>query len=119
MKARVVRNREVPPQETGWGSLQWLVSAANGASERMTFGRVTIGPGKSNPPHAHPNCEEILFVVSGRIEHALPEGGTVRLGPGDCIVLPEGAPHHARNAGAEKAVVVVAFSSAERETVGE
>ena len=119
MEARVIRKGDVEPQKTEWGSLQWLVSAENGASERMTFGRVTLGPGKGNPPHTHPNCEEILFVVSGRIEHALPEGGTVRLGPGDCIVLPEGAPHYALNVGPDEAVVVVAFSSAERQTVGE
>ncbi len=119
MKARVVRKEDVPPQETDWGGLQWLVSAANGASTRMTFGRVTLGPGKANPMHSHPNCEEILFVVSGRIEHSLPEGGTASLGPGDCIVLPEGATHQARNVGSDEAVVVVAFSSAERETLGE
>ena len=116
MNARVVRKEDVPSQETDWGGLQWLVSAANGASARMTFGRVTLRPGKANPMHSHPNCEEILFVVSGRIEHSLPEGGTAQLGAGDCIVLPEGAPHRARNVGSEEAVVVVAFSSAERET---
>jgi len=54
MNAKVVRKEDVPPQETDWGGLQWLVSAANGASARMTFGRVTLGPGKANPMHSHP-----------------------------------------------------------------
>jgi quercetin dioxygenase-like cupin family protein len=119
MNAKVVRKEDAPPEETDWGSLQWLVCAANGASARMTFGRVTLRPGEANPMHSHPNCEEILFVVSGQVEHSLPEGGTAHLGPGDCIVLPEGSPHQARNVGSDEAVVVVAFSSAERETLGE
>ena len=85
----------------------------------MTLGRVTFKPGRSNPFHHHPNCEEILFVVSGDIEHTLPEGGTVHLHEGDCIVLPEGKSHQATNVGDREAVVIVAFNTAEREVVSE
>jgi quercetin dioxygenase-like cupin family protein len=116
---RVIRKSNAPIEKTDWGSLQWLVSASNQASDKMTFGRVTFKPGESNPSHTHPNCEEILFVVCGTIEHTLPEGGTAILEAGDSIVLPPGKPHRAKNVGSEEAVVVVAFSSAHRETVGE
>jgi quercetin dioxygenase-like cupin family protein len=116
---RVIRKTDAPIEKTDWGSLQWLVSASNKASDKMTLGRVTFKPGQSNPSHYHPNCEEVLFVVSGKIEHTLSEGGTVLLEAGDCIVLPPGGPHRAKNVGSEEAVVVVAFSSAHRETVGE
>ena len=85
----------------------------------MTFGRVTIKPGKTNPIHSHPNCEEILYVLSGSIEHSLPQGGRATLNPGDCIVLEQGSEHQARNIGTEEAVVLVAFNSANRETIGE
>ena len=119
MSATVVRGRDVPAIEQSWGSLQWLVGGERGKACDMTFGRVTFEPGEANPGHHHPNCDEILFVVSGRIEHALPESGTVELGPGDCIVLPKGGQHSARNVGEGEAVVVVAFNSADRQTVGE
>ncbi|MFC1601805.1 cupin domain-containing protein [Candidatus Sumerlaeota bacterium] len=119
MDAKVIRGADTPREQTEWGSLQWLVAAANGASEQMTLGRVTFKPGQANPPHHHPNCEEILFVVQGQLEHTLPQGGTARLGPGDCIVLPTGHGHQATNVGEEEAVVIVAFSSADRQTVGE
>ena len=117
--ARVVRGSEVEPIRTDWGSLQWLVGGPNDSGVGMTFGRVTFQPGQANPAHLHPNCEELLFVVAGEIEHSLPEGGTTILRAGDCIVLPRGKGHQARNIGASEAVVVVAFNSADRQTVGE
>ena len=115
----VVRNENVEVINTDWGSLQWLVSGKNGLSKNMTLGRVTFKQGQANPPHYHPNCEEILYVVSGEIEHSLPGGGTAILKHGDCIVLPKGVKHNAKNIGSKEAVVIVAFDSAFRETIGE
>lgn len=117
MRCSVIRGKDAPVQETKWGSLQWLVSPENGTSEHMTIGRVTFKPGRSNPRHHHPNCEEILYVVAGEIEHTLPEGGTARLQAGDCIVIPAGKAHLAKNIGDDEAVVLVAFSSADRKMV--
>ncbi len=119
MNAKVIRKSDVAVESTDWGSLQWLVSDANNASEHMTFGRVTLKPGQANPPHHHPNGEEILFVVSGELEHTLPQGEAVTLRAGDCIVLPAGGIHWARNLGETEAVVIVAFNSACRKVVGE
>lgn len=119
MKTHVIRKDAVEEVKTDWGSLQWLVCGEAGTSERMTFGRVTIRPGCANPSHHHPNCEELLFVAAGRVEHTLPEGGAVTLFPGDCIVLPAGAVHQARCVSEEEAVVLVAFSSPNRQTIGE
>ncbi len=95
------------------------MSQAGGTSDNLTLGRVTFKPGESNPGHHHPNCEEILFVVSGTIEHTLPEGGTTLLEPGDCVVLPTGNKHFAKNVGDDEAVVIVAFSAGDRQTIGE
>jgi len=115
----VVRKGDVEVIEAPWGTLQWLVSGDRGMSEKMTLGRVTFKPGQANPPHLHPSCEEILFVVAGTLEHSLPSGETVVLRPGDCIVLPQGMKHNAKNVGDGEAVVVVCYSSAYRKVVGE
>lgn len=115
-KATVIRRAETPVQSTAWGSLQWLVNGQAVPGTAMTLGRVTFKPGQSNPPHAHPNCEEILFVVEGTVEHTVPQGGTVRLEAGDCIVLPRGCAHTAKNIGAGDAVVIVAFNAPDRRT---
>jgi len=119
MEATVIRGSAVEVTLAPWGSVQWLVCGKAGTSRHMTLGRVTIKPGQANPMHVHPNCEEILFVAQGDIEHALPQGGAVRLAPGDCIVVPANGPHQARNVGQTEAVVVVAFSSPDRQTLNE
>jgi quercetin dioxygenase-like cupin family protein len=98
-----------------WGTLTWHVSAALGNSSAMTFGIATILPGQINPRHRHPNCEEILHVIRGRIEHWLGETSYL-LDAGDTISIPANVWHQARALGDEEAVMAISFSSAERDT---
>lgn len=71
-----------------WGTLSWRVSRALGNSTVMTFGRATIRAGMSNPRHRHPNCDEVLHVLSKR--HAVQwERGWVQrygCGPGNAMI---------------------------------
>lgn len=106
----------VEPQS--WGRLEWMISGALGNSESMTVGRCYIHPGERNPRHYHPNCDEVLHVISGTIEHTVDDEVTT-MGPGDTISIPSGALHNARNTGADEAVFVIAFSTPDRKTVGE
>ena len=98
-----------------WGTLRWLVSRTLGNSATMTFGRATIPAGIENPRHRHPNCDEILHVLSGRIEHSLGEE-RFTMEPGDTISIPAGVWHNAHALGDVDAVTVICFSSADRET---
>ena len=82
----------------------------------MTVGRSEIYPGKENVPHYHPNCDEVLHVIQGTIEHFC-DDDLMRMGPGDTISIPTGAVHHARNVGEDVAVLVIAYSSAMREAI--
>lgn len=106
----------VEPQP--WGRLEWMVSDAIGNSDTMTIGKCFIEPGQHNPVHHHPNCDEVLHVVRGRIRHRV-DDEYVEMGPGDTISIPQGAIHHAENIGDEMAEFVIAFSTARREVVGE
>ncbi len=107
---------EVQPMD--WGHLEWMVSGERGNSATMTVGRCHILPGRENPRHYHPNCDEVLHVLSGVIEHSLGDE-VIRMTAGDTISIPTGTMHNARNAGDSEAVFVIAFSSAYREVVGE
>ena len=99
-----------------WGSLQWLASERIGNTSGLTLGRVVIKKGQSNPRHAHFNCEEILYLLSGKLEHTL---GNERMlmEAGDTIAVPAGEYHHAINVGEEDADMIVAYSSANRDFV--
>lgn len=69
----VISPPEVICFDQPWGSLIWLASREIGNSTTMTFGRVVIAADQENPRHCHPNCDEILHLLSGRIEHCLGE----------------------------------------------
>ncbi|MEV0291355.1 cupin domain-containing protein [Kribbella sp. NPDC050820] len=101
-----------------WGRLEWMASGALGNSDTMTVGRCYIRPGESNPRHYHPNCDEVLHVLQGTIEHSL-DDEVVTMGPGDTISIPSGALHNARNVGTDDAIFVISFSTPDRQTVGE
>ena len=116
----VLRTDECEVVDFEWGELRWHASGSLGNSGEMTLGTARLKPGKANPRHYHPNCSEVLVVVSGGISHTLDAGETAELGPGDTVTIPEGVPHKARNlSGTEEAVMVIAFSSADRQTVME
>ncbi len=101
-----------------WGRINWTVARSLGNSDTLTFGLVTIKAGQANPRHRHPNCDEILHVISGRIEHSLGDERFV-MNAGDTISIPTGLWHNAKAIGAEDAQMVICFSSADRETEGE
>ncbi|MGE5558927.1 MAG: cupin domain-containing protein [Bacillota bacterium] len=65
-----------------WGSLQWLAGKGIGDSEDTAAGRVIIKKGACNPRHAHPNCDEILYLLQGRLEHTVGDE-KVTVAPGD------------------------------------
>jgi quercetin dioxygenase-like cupin family protein len=107
---------EVEP--TRWGRLVWMVAGRLHNSANLTVGKCYIAPGSANPRHYHPNCDEVLHVLEGDIEHSLNDD-RFRLSAGETINVPMGTMHNARNLGTEEAVLLIVFSSADRQTVAE
>lgn len=101
--------------ELPWGRITWLVSQSLHNSGTMTVGRVVIKADHGNPVHRHPNCDEVLHVLHGRIEHSLGDSKYV-MNPGDTISIPAGVWHNARALGETDAEMVICFSSATRMT---
>jgi len=99
--------------EENWGSLTWLAGRALGNAEGLTLGRVVIRRGCSNPRHSHPDCEEALYLLKGRLRHTVGDD-EVTLEPGDTIVLDAAVPHNAASIGDEDADMIVAYSSGVR-----
>ncbi|HSH94276.1 MAG TPA: cupin domain-containing protein [Roseimicrobium sp.] len=97
-----------------WGSLSWVASEELTDTPGLTLGRVTLKPGASNPRHSHPNCDEILYVLKGRLQHET-DGEISVLEPGDTLAIPAGVPHQAINVGDVESDVIVAYSSGRRE----
>jgi quercetin dioxygenase-like cupin family protein len=100
--------------EEKWGSLTWLGSPQIGNLKDMTVGRVVIKKGHSNPRHAHGNCEELLYLLKGRLEHTMGNEKIV-LNPGDTLTVAAGVFHNALSIGEEDADMMVCYSAGTRE----
>ena len=117
MRQTVVKAGETATEPFEWGDITWLDNAEITGSETLTLGRVTINPGQSNPEHYHPNCDEVLYVLEGDIEHSI-DGTWYPLSAGDMIHIPQGLKHQARNIGQVTATVMVTYNTGRRETIG-
>jgi quercetin dioxygenase-like cupin family protein len=103
-------------EPTDFGSVHWVVRAADPEGAEQTVGLATFGAGKSNVEHIHPNCEEIVYVLDGEVTHTL--GGQANvLRAGDLIVVPRNVPHRLLNNGNEPVRTFIVFSSPSREFV--
>jgi quercetin dioxygenase-like cupin family protein len=98
---------------TDFGELCWHVNGTTAPGTGMTMGEVTIAVGHKNPLHRHDNCEELLYLVDGALEHRIGDDVFV-MGPGDVIRVPVGVPHDGRNIGETPARMVVAYNSPAR-----
>ena len=98
-----------------WGELKWLCNAALSPGAALTFGHCRIHPGKRNPVHYHPNCEEVLYMLAGVGRHGL-DDREIELRAGMTIRIPVGVRHYLINTGSEPIECLIAFSSGSRET---
>jgi quercetin dioxygenase-like cupin family protein len=103
-------------EQTSWGALNWKITGETVPGAEMTYGTCRINPGERNPLHSHPNCEEILYVVSGSCEHKLGDQ-MLRLDAGDAIRIPRNVRHWAKCVSAEPLFALIFFSSGMRTAV--
>jgi quercetin dioxygenase-like cupin family protein len=118
-KAVVVHPADYRVVKQPWGELTWYIAADMKNSSTMTVGQCIIHPGQENPRHYHPNCDEVLHVISGTIVQSMEDGRTETMHTGDTVSIPAGIHHNAKNIGTGDAVLFIAFSSAHRQVVGE
>jgi mannose-6-phosphate isomerase-like protein (cupin superfamily) len=113
---KVTDAAQLPVEQSAWGTLQWVCNEKLMPGSAQTVGLATILPGKQNPVHYHPNCEEVLYVISGQGLHSY-DGRTIPLKAGMTIRIPAKVKHNLVNTGAEPLRTLVSFSSGDRKTV--
>jgi quercetin dioxygenase-like cupin family protein len=112
----IIDPREHAAETFPWGAIKWLCNKGLAPICQQTFGIVYILPGQKNPLHYHPNCDEILYVISGECDHSF-NGEWVHLTPGMLMCVPAGVKHNLVNNGWEPVRCVIVFSSPDRQTV--
>ena len=101
-----------------WGEMVWFGNRDLGNTTGLTMGRMVIKPGASNGAHHHPNGEEVLYLLRGRVEHRIGEEVVVQE-IGDVVTVSAGVSHQSMNISDEEADLIIAFSSEVREFVPE
>lgn len=99
-----------------FGRVEWAVQAGKPDGAEQMVALAVFEPGGSNAEHYHPNCEEIVYVLDGEVEHTLGDESTT-LWAGDLIVVPREARHRIINDSSKACRMLIVFSSPDREFV--
>ena len=113
---QVRRDVGAAAETTPFGSVHWAVRADDPPGAEMTAALAIFEAGNGNAEHVHPNCEEIVYVLEGEVDHTLGDQRTT-LRAGDLIVVPRNVPHQLINASAAPVRTFIVFSSPDRQFV--
>jgi quercetin dioxygenase-like cupin family protein len=80
-----------------WGAIRFACSPSSTGARQLAVLEAVFAPGGGHAFHRHPEQEELLYVVSGRIEQWVDREMRI-LGPGDSAFLPAGVVHASHNA---------------------
>jgi quercetin dioxygenase-like cupin family protein len=105
MNGKFVLAKETKPEVLDWGQLRWMSNPPTTGAGELTVIEVTLGPGKGHDFHKHPDQEEVIYVIAGKVEQWV--GREARtLGAGDCAFIPADMVHASFNIGDTDAKIV-------------
>jgi len=91
-----------------------LISKDSLGAKTVSFIEVHIKPGEyTNPPHAHLDFEEVMYVKDGLAEIWI-EGDFARVKKGEAVLVPTNAKHAVKNIGASMLKLLTVFPFPDR-----
>ena len=105
MAGKFVIAEETEPEVLDWGRLRWLSNPPSTGAKDLTVINVTLAPGKGHDFHKHPDQEEVIYVVTGKVEQWVDREKRI-LAAGDSAFLPAGTVHASFNVGGTDANIV-------------
>ncbi|MCY2960540.1 MAG: cupin domain-containing protein [Planctomycetota bacterium] len=108
---RFVTSKDAQLEDLPWGQHEWLARAGLTDSKLLQLVRVTMPPGRSHAFHRHPSMEELVMVVSGRVEQWVGREKRI-LGPGELAHVPMDEVHGSYNVFQEQVVFLAILSPA-------
>lgn len=102
-----------PGSRRDWGSQVWMATRAlTGSSLSLT--RMILTPGHSGEAHRHPNADEVIYLIKGKVE-VRAGAETFSLDATDALAIPGGLSHQIHNRGNEDAELLISYSTGDRE----
>ena len=109
MPGKFTLKNEVRRDELDFVRLGWLSNPLSTAAKQITVIEGTFFPAKGHDFHYHADQEELIYVLSGTLEHWIDREKRI-LGPGDSVFMPAGVVHATFNVGREDATVLAILS---------
>jgi quercetin dioxygenase-like cupin family protein len=105
MPGKFVIAKEIENKVEDWGTLRWLSNPPVTGATQLTVIDVGLNPGEGHNFHKHPDQEEVILVVAGKVEQWIDREKRT-LGPGDCAFIPADVVHASFNTGESPAKIV-------------
>ena len=86
-----------------------LIGPETVGSENLELLEGTVEPGQGALPHAHPDLDQVVYVLSGWARAEI-DGQSREMGPGDAAFFPKGMPHIFTVIGDSPAKVLVIYT---------
>lgn len=98
MTGKFMMSSQTPPEVLDWGMLRWMSSPPSTGAKNLTVLEVNITPGQGHDFHKHPDQEEVIYVIAGKVEQWLDREKRI-LGPGDSVFIGADVVHASFNVG--------------------
>ena len=106
---------EVKAEQLDWGIFRSVIDPPSTGAKRLTVVEATFAPGTGHSFHKHPDQEEVIYVVAGKLEQWVDREKRI-LGSGDVVFIPAGMVHALFNAGEGHAKLIAIFGPCVGET---
>ena len=101
-----------------WGRMIWLADSRHCSDLGLSLARMEVRPGMTSDPHSHSNCYECIHVVSGCLKEFIGDK-VYDLGEGETVVIPPGVKHYSQNFGTDDLLLVLSYSTGNRDYAAE
>ena len=108
---RFVTDRECSLEQLPWGPHEWLCRPGLTDAKQLQVVRVTMPAGKCHAFHRHPEFEEVLYLVDGKLEQFVGRERRV-ITPGTLVHVPTNEVHGSYNVFEEPATFLAILSPA-------
>ena len=109
--SRFVMGSEVPTEDFEWGSAGMRCAPPGTGCQSFVVMDVRLDPGFFHAFHKHPDQDEMITVVSGKVTQYL-EGESTVLGPGDSVYIDKDIVHGSYNDFDEPAQLAIVLAPA-------
>ncbi len=98
MTGTFMMSADTQPETLDWGKLRWMSHPPSTGAGQLTVIEVNITPGQGHDFHKHPDQEEVIYCISGKVEQWLEQEKRI-LGPGDSLFIGADVVHASFNVG--------------------